>query len=210
MNKVFRFLLLILLLLSTSSEVFAVKYATVQYDIPIDYSKIDKSALANQANLLFNEYVNMTDKNIKEEYVEPLLKMYMVLSKMEPFNPRNFSCLGVIYDDLDNDVEAKSNFFKATNIDPSYKYASYCFGNFYYKRGYYRKALSKFKMSEGIGTPYSYDWHVKMGSIYEKLGNFEQALVQYQSAYSENESEELYNKILLLEDLNTKNMLYHK
>lgn len=209
MDKVIKYVLLFACVIFIQNISYATKYVHIEYDVPIDYSKIDKNALADQANLFFNHFEKITDEEYRKKYIQPLLNRYSVLSVMTPEDPFNFTRLGILYDEMGNDIYAKSNFFKATNLVPHYQYASYSFGNYYYKRGYYRKAMKKYKDAAGIGYPYSYDRFMKMGSIYEKLGNYKSALESYKSAYQEKNGLELYNKILLLEDLNSKNMLYH-
>lgn len=208
MNRLLKYILCLICLFGIHCTCFAVQFANIEYDVPIDYSKIDKNALANQANQFFNYFEQITDKEYRKRYIQPLLNRYSVLSVMCPEDPFYFTRLGILFDEMDEESYAKSNFFKATNLVPDYKYASYSFGNFYYKRGYYRKALRQYKLAEGIQSPYSYDRFIKMGSIYEKLGKYKSAISMYKSAYKEKNNTELYNKIQLLEDLNTKNMLY--
>ena len=188
---------------------FAVQFANIEYDVPIDYSKIDKNALATQANQFFDYFEQITDTEYRKRYIQPLLNRYSVLSVIAPENPLYFTRLAILYDEIGEETYAKSNFFKATNLVPNYTYATYSFGNFYFKRGYYRKALRQYKLADGIQAPYKYERFIKMGSIYEKLGNYKQALVMYNAAYKEKNSIELYNKIQLLDDLNSKNILYH-
>lgn len=185
------------------------KYLNIEYDVPIDYSKIDKNALVSQANLLFNHFEQITDDEYKKKYIQPLLNRYSVLSVIAPDDPYNFTRLGILYDVMGNDRYAKSCFFKATNLVPNYNYACYAFGDFYYKRGAYRKAFAQYKLAENLPYPYSYNRNMRMGSIYEKLANYKDALVYYKAAYKQQNSIELYDKILLLEELNSKNMLYH-
>ncbi len=209
MNKIKIKLLLFVLAALIPNMSLAVNFASIEYDVPIDYSKIDKNALADQANLLFNHFEQITDEEYRKKYIQALLNRYSVLSVMDPSDPFYFTRLGILYDELGQDTLAMSNFFKATNLVPNYQYASFSFGNYYYKRGYYRKALYQYKQAAGIISPYSYQRFMKIGSIYEKLGNFKLALEAYKSAYQEQNGLELYNKILLLEDLNSKNMLYH-
>ncbi len=208
MNKIKKYIFFILFI-ATSNMCFATNFASIEYEVPIDYSKIDKKALADQANLFFNHFEQITDTEYRKKYIQALLNRYAVLSKMDPSDPFNFTRLGILYDEMELDSLAKSNFNKATNLVPNYPYASYSFGNYYYKRGFIRKALAQYKLASGIPYPYSYDRFMKMGSIYEKLGNYKQALVEYKAAYQEQNGLELYNKILLLEDLNSKNILYH-
>ncbi len=209
MNKTIKIILFIFIFAVFQSICYATNFASIEYDVPIDYSKIDKKALADQANLFFNHFEQITDTEYRKKYIQALLNRYAVLSKMDPSDPFYFTRLGILYDEMENETLAKSNFYKATNLVPNYPYASYSFGNFYYKRGNIRKALVQYKLAAGIPYPYSYDRFMKMGSIYEKLGNYKLALKEYKSAYQEQNGLELYNKILLLEDLNSKNMLYH-
>ena len=209
MNKIKTKLFLLIFAALIPNLSLAVNFASIEYDVPIDYSKIEKNALADQANLLFNHFEQITDEEYRKKYIQALLNRYAVLSVMDPSDPFYFTRLGILYDEMGNDTLAMSNFFKATNLVPNYQYASFSFGNYYYKRGYYRKALYQYKLAAGIVSPYSYQRFMKMGSVYEKLGNFKLALDAYKSAYQEQNGLELYNKILLLEDLNSKNMLYH-
>lgn len=204
-----KYVLLLLCLILCKNISFATKYINIEYDVPIDYSKIDKNALADQANLFFNHFEQITDEEYKKKYIQPLLNRYSVLSVMAPEDPFYFTRLGILYDIMENDRLAKSSFFRATNLVPNYPYASFSFGNYYYKRGAFRKAMAQYKLAAGIPYPYSYDRFMKMGSIYEKFGNYKSALEMYRAAYQEKNGLELYNKILLLEDLNSKNMLYH-
>ena len=201
-------ILIVLVVFLLGNTSFATKFCHIEYTIPIDYSKIDKNTLESQANLFFDYYSKIQSKDEKRLYIQPLLNRYSILSVMDPSEPFFYTRLGILYSDMGQDIEAKSNFYKATNLCPQYTYASYCFGNFYYDRGFYRKALAKFKMAEGISAPMSYDRFMKMGSIYEKLANYKEALAYYKLAYNEKQSEELNNKILLLEDSIKEYMLY--
>lgn len=209
MSKFIKYLFCFICLVVIQNSCFAVQFVNIEYDVPIDYSKIDKNALATQANQFFDYFEQITDTEYRKKYIQPLLNRYSVLSVISPEEPFYFTRLGILYDEMGEETYAKSNFFKATNLVPDYKYASYSFGNYYYKRGYYRKALRQYKLADGIQAPYKYERFMKMGSIYEKLGNYKYALIMYRAAYKEKNSTELYNKIQLLDDLNSRNMLYH-
>jgi len=205
----FRLILIIICIFFIQTTVCAIQYANIEYDIPIDYSKIDKNALADQANSLFIYFEQITDKQYRKKYIQPLLNRYSVLSVISPDDPFNYTRLGILYDEIQQDKYAKTNFYKAINILPKYPYANYAFGNYYYKRGYFRRALEYYKKAENLPTPYSYDRNIKIASVYEKLGDYKSAINNYKKAYEENNSQQLYDKILLLEDLNSKNILYH-
>ena len=64
MNKIKTKLFLLIFAALIPNMSLAVNFASIEYDVPIDYSKIDKNALADQANLLFNHFEQITD----EEY----------------------------------------------------------------------------------------------------------------------------------------------
>lgn len=209
MKSLFKILLLLAIFSYSLQFCSATQFANVEYTVPIDYSKIDKNALATQANQFFDNFIKITDKEYRKRYIQPLLNRYSVLSTIDPSEPLYLTRLAILYDEMGQNIYAKSYFFRATNIDPNYKYASYSFGNYYYNRGYYRRALKEYKKAVGIEYPYSYDRFVKVGSIYEKLGNYKPALNSYKAAFQEENNAELYNKILLLEDLSSKKVLYH-
>ena len=165
MNKIKTKLFLLIFAALIPNMSLAVNFASIEYDVPFYYSKIDKNALADQANLLFNHFEQITDEEYRKKYIQALLNRYAVLSVMDPSDPFYFTRLGILYDEMGNDTLAMSNFFKATNLVPNYQYASFSFGNYYYKRGYYRKALYQYKLAAGIVSPYSYQRFMKMGSV---------------------------------------------
>jgi len=211
LKKTVLFFLLFTCIFLSNGMVYSKESSNTDYDVPIDYSKIDKTALANQANLLYSNFEKITDKGYRQKYILPLLNMYSILSNMVPDEPLYCTRVGILYDELGtHDDYAKANFFKATNIRPDYGYASYAFGNFYYSRGQLRKAIAEYKKANGLETKYSYDRLLKMGATYEKLGDYRNAIDSYKEAYKEQSGLILYNKILLLEDLNSKDVLYHK
>ena len=210
-KKTALFLCFSLCIFFSVNTAFSTQFSGDDYNVPIDYSKIDKTALADQANLMYTHFEQITEKEYRKKYILPLLNMYCILQNMAPGDPFYATRVGVLYDELGgHDDLAKSNLYKATNIDPNYGYSFYSFGNFYFSRGQLRRAIEKYKQAVNVDSNYLYDRNLKMGIIYEKLGDYRNSVFYYKEAYRLQNSKDLYNKILLLEDLNSKDMLYHK
>ena len=135
------------------------------------------------------------------------MRDYSILGELDKENPLYFARLGIIFDKLGYDRWAKSNFWRSSNLDGAYPYSFYNFGNFFYDRNEFRRALKEYKKAYDNGYSTNYDTVYKMGKIYEKLGDYESAVEYYRKACAIKSSPELQQKIELLSNL-SKNSLY--
>lgn len=208
-NLLLSFVFFIIFLLS-NSPCYSVQSGQIEYTVPIDYSFINESVLNNESEQLFSQYMNTEDTEQKKALLEQLLSNYSILSKINKDNPLYFVRLGIIYDKLGKDRYAKSNFCRGSNLLPDYAYAFYAFGNYFFDRFEYKKALREYLRAYNYGYNTHYDNLYHIGIIYEKFGDYTSAIKYFKNASMYNNNEELTNKILKLEELLEINSLYNQ
>ena len=207
MHKIWGFCIFILL---SFCPVFAVQKGVIEYSVPIDYSLIDESSLNEHAELLFSEYSTSSDETLKKGLLLELLSDYTILSNINKDNPLYFTRLGIIYDKLGKDRWAISNFCRGSNLVPDYAYAFHSFGNYYFNRSEFRKALNEYLRAYDYGFDKHYENLYQIGIVYEKLGDFSLSIRYLKLAQACKESEDLAKKIQLLEEMLEKNSLYNQ
>ena len=190
--------------------VYSVQRGGIQYTIPVEYSAIDENALNSEAESLFQRYLN--SDNPQQQYIllEQMLSAYSILGNIKKDNPLYFTRLGIIFDKLGNDRYAKSNFFRSENIVDVNPYNSYAFGNFYFDRQEYLKALKLYKKAYNTGYSNHFYTLYQLGRIYEKLGDYSSAIKYYKEALQYKESEEIRLQIQTLNELLKVNSLYNR
>lgn len=205
-----KFLIFFLLLVCSFNQVFAVHSGKVEYVVPIDYSLINENEVNAEAEKLFNRYMEADSLDEKKKLLDLMLQKYNTLALVNIENPLYFTRLGIIYDKLGNDRYALMNFYRGSNLENNYPYAFQSFGNYFFDRYEYKKALRLYKKAYDCGYNTNYDTLFQIGVIYEKYGDFTNALKFYKDALKLKKTEELENRILLLEELLTKNSLYNQ
>lgn len=192
---------IVVLLLSVIfiSPCFAVQNGYIEYDgVLIDYSLIDGPNLQKEADAFFKQYEVSADKKM----LKTAMAKYYILTKIYTNNSYYPTQLARTYDESKLDRFAKEFFSKALNINRNDPYANYYFGEFYYKRAEYRKALRYYKHSISCGYQNYYDLNYKIATIYEKFADLETAKYYYNKAYSLNPSAVfLKDKILQIDSL---------
>ena len=189
-------------------SVFAVQQGSVQYGVPVDYSVMNEQELNSEAEALFNAYMQTDDENRKQILLYKMLSNYQILGKIDKENPLYFARLGVIYDELGKDRWAKSNFFRSTNLSNEYPYSFYVFGNFYFKRKDFKKALKAYMKAYKEGYNTDYDTLYQIGIIYEKYGDYKSSVKYFKQALLYKDTPELRERIRLLDELYENNSLY--
>lgn len=206
--KVKHFIILVLLIFGFSIPSFAVQKGQVQYTIPIDYSLFNESELNSEAESFYKDYLKTNDEKMKQMLLVKMLSDYCILAEINKGNPLYFTRLGIIYDKLGKDRYAKSNFFRSTNLVPDYPYSFYSFGNYFFERKDYKKALREYLKAYNCGYDNDYDNLYQIGTVYEKFGDFSESIKFFKKALVVKDSEELRAKILKLEEIYEANPLY--
>ena len=193
------FILLIITLLSFSAPeaVSAIK-GGINYSIPVDYSKLSEEELVDKAKVYyFNS--QKAPKNTITEDVTNALVLYSVLEKINSKNPEYPLKQGVLYEKLNKNRYAKGCFFRAIGINPSNPEAYFYFGEYYYNKEMYRKALKYYNEAYKLGFSNNYDTLFRIGDIYEKLGDTRSALKYLNEAFQQSPNTNLENKIKKIE-----------
>ena len=202
-------ILILILTLTFISPVQSAFTGKIEYSIPIDYSKLTTQELEFKAH----EYFYLANKYKGSEITEEMtnaLNIYSILQHVNPNEPLYCVKQGMLYDKIKKDRQAKGCFARAISVDKNYPDAYFEFGNFYYKRESYRKALQYYIQAYRLGYETNYDLLEKMGDIYEKLGDTRSALKYLKLASEQSPNENLINQIKRIEANDTVNYTYYE
>ena len=186
-------LILVCFNLGTLNASSAIK-GGVHYSIPIDYSKLSEAELADKAKIHYYNAQNAPEKTLTEDITNALF-LYSVLEKVNSTQIDYPIKQGILYDKLGKDRYAKGCFSRAIGISSNNPKAYFYFGEFYYKREMYRKALKYYNEAYKNGFSESYETLYQIGDIYEKLGDTRSALKYLNDAMQKSPNSELENKI---------------
>ncbi len=214
-KKILIILSAFILLGSTSGSdcATAVEFGSVKYDNEhIDYSKINKETTQKLADYYFNKALDTQDKDEKKEYLKKASGEYFILTKIEPQNIYPLVQMARVYDFEKQNSYAKAYFFRALKIDKKDAATNYYFGEFYYTREEYIKALYFYNMAFENGFKENFNVLIKMATMYEKLGDLIRANQYYKKAFLvQPENTVVPDKIRELEALRYQNTgYYHK
>ena len=190
-------LIFLTLVINSNPSLSAIK-GKVDYSIPVDYTKLSEPELSMKAREYYYNALQSKEKTISEDLTNALF-LYYVLEKMNPDSVEYALKLGVLNDKADNYRYAKGYFSKALGINKENPEIYFYFGEFYYKRESYRKALRYYNEAYKHGFDTNYDTLYRMGDIYEKFGDSRSALKYLKEAQKQSQNPELDNKILRIE-----------
>ena len=117
--------------------------------------------------------------------------------------------LGILYDKLGKDRQARGNFARAIQTNHLNPKPYFYYGEFYYRNQSYRKALKYYKDAYRLGFEKDYKTLYKMGDVYEKLGDTRSALKFLKEAQLQSNNPELENKIKRIENNDAINKEYY-
>lgn len=198
----------ILILACTSPTQSAIR-GKIEYSIPIDYSKLTEKELELKAHEYFYLASKYKDGILTEE-ITKALNIYSILEHVNSEEPSYCVKKGLLYDKLKKDRQAKGSFSRAISVNKNFPDAYFEFGNYYYKRDSYRKALQYYIQAYKLGYETNYDLLIKMGDIYEKLGDTRSALKYLNAASEQNPTEALTNQINRIEANNSTNKTFYE
>ncbi len=196
------FFLLISVLPSFSVEKGSVKYE----ENLIDYSVLNGQDVLNEADYYFEQYETTGDK----KYLTTALSKYYIVTKIYPVEIYPMVQLARAYDEKNLDRFAKEYFNTCYNINKKDPYLNYYFGDFYYKRRDYKRALRYFRIAYTNGYENYYDLNLKIATIYEKFADLSKAKYHYNKAFTLNQDNtNLKDKVLQIESLNYDKSNYY-
>jgi len=189
----------------------AVEFGQIRYkDTFIDYSKIDKDLTLKNADFYFNKAITAKDDIEKKTYLQKAAGEYFILNQSDKKSLYPIVQLARIYDYADKNSYSKAYFFRALKIEKTNPATNYYFGDYYYKREDYKRALYFYNTAFENGYRENYDVLLKMAIMYEKLGDLLRANQYYKKAYLvKPENEKLPDKIRQIESLKYQNTGYY-
>lgn len=211
-KKIQLFPLLFILILSFNvNKSFSKELGRIEYrSILFDYSKLDYKKIKNEADYNFNLYLQSTNETDKNKFLNTATSKYYILTKIDNSKIEPYIQLGRIYDYTDHPRLAKEAFFKAININPSNPYTNFYFGDFFYNRRDYKRALKCYKIAYNNGLNNKYELNLKLAIIHEKFADLINAKKYYEITYKIKPDTKIQEKIQLLNELNyDKSEYYH-
>jgi tetratricopeptide (TPR) repeat protein len=180
----------------------------IEYSIPIDYSKFSVPELEEKAKKYFY-LAEQYPKGSLNENITLALNLYTILQNIDKENISYCLKLGKLYEWLGKDKYAKGNYARAISINEKNPEPYLYFGNYYYEKQLYRKALKYYGKSYSSGYENNYDVLYKLGDIFLKLGDTRAALKYLKLAEAQNPNEELSHKIQKVEAADSVNRVYN-
>ena len=208
MRQLSTIILLISFYLNLLLPSFGAMKGGIEYSIPIDYSKLNEIEVEEKARNYFYLAEKLRDGIVNEDMTNALF-LYNILSKVNPDKLEYSVKLGILYDKVGKDRQAKGLFSRAIGINKESPLPYFYFGEFYYKRNLYRKAMKYYNEAYKKGFKTNYDLLFRMGDIYEKFGDTRSALKYLKEAEAQNPNSELADKIKRVELQDSVNKEYY-
>lgn len=189
----------------------ATEYGSVEKSsVSIDYSKVDKAATLEKADSFFDWALKSKDEEVKKDCLKRAQLEYSIMTQAKQDDIHSVIRLARIYDMLKEDRYAKSYFSRAININYKDVDANRYFGDFYFSRKDYRKALKYYRKAYEYGQVEDFDTLYKMADIYEKFGDIKRAGICYKKAFLINPAnEDIADKIRDIEEINVNQAGYY-
>ena len=208
MRQLIKISIILIFVCSLSAPAFCALKGGLEYQIPIDYSKLSTEELENKAGFYYGLALKTSNGKVNDDMTSAL-NLYTILSSKNPENTFYKIRLGHLYDIIGKDRYAKGYFFQAIGTDSSQPEPYFRLGEFYYRKELYKKALNMYKEAYKRGYSGNYDTLYKIGDIYEKFGDTEAALKYLKLAAQKSPNSELDNKIKRVENANAINKEYY-
>ncbi len=193
--------LLFAALLLCVNTVHAAQSGGVSFDdYLMDYSRLHPSQIRTEADFYYNKAADSQTSAERDEFIEIAQAKYYILTMLDHEDIAAAIQLARIYDYRNKNRLAKEYFFKATNLDAYNPYANQYFGDFYYKRKDYKRAINYYKIAHENGLRNKYELNYNMAVIYEKLADLPRARLYYSACLAATPNNaELREKIRSLE-----------
>ncbi len=135
----------------------------------------------NSANAYYQNY--LTTKN--KELLDKSYLNYYKASEVEP-SSSSYLGMGMVFIEKKMNAQAKKYLYKAYSIDENDATANYYLALYSFNNEDYLKALHFYKKAYENGLSGNYDVNLKLGTIYEKIGDIRRARKYYKSALTLN------------------------
>lgn len=119
-------------------------------------------------------------------FPEEALKEYLLLIKMEPYNPDNYHHAGALFEKRGKNTQAAQYYKKAIDMDPRNSEAHFALGTLLYKGKRYNDA--KIILAKALKLrPDNYKAHFFLGRMHKESQNFTSALQSFEQAQKDSD-----------------------
>jgi len=195
-----------------SGQVSALQKGSLEYsDNRFDYSTLNVEELNAKGDIYFEQALQAENKKARERTFRHAMGKYFLSIKADNKNIHALVQMARIYDHLEKDKYAKQSFYKATNIEYNNPFANYYFGEFYFKRRDFERAMAYFLAAYQNGYENNFELNYRLAVIYEKLGDLENSKRFYNTSYEMNpeKAAEYQQKIQQIDSLNYDKSEYY-
>lgn len=197
---IYKNLLVLIALFLTINTSLAVQSGKIEYNsVLFDYKKLNFAEIQKEADNFFVLAQKSKTPESREQFLNTASGKYYILTKVDNSKIQPYVQLGRIYDEKNKPRLAKENFCKAINISFKDPAANYYYGEFFYKRREYKKALYHYNVAYDNGFKNKYTLNLRLATIYEKFADLSNAKKFYDVSYSMKPSSELQKKIRSLD-----------
>ena len=166
---------------------FSLQKGSLEYlDNRFDYSLLNPDVLNKEGDSYFEQALAAKGKRTREKLFRYAMAKYFLTSKADSKNVYTYVQMGRIYDDMNIDRYAKESFYRATNLNYRDPYANFFFGEYYFKRRDYNRALVYYLRSYENGYENNFELNFRLAVMYEKLGDLVSAKKFYNASYKMN------------------------
>lgn len=193
-------------------QTLALQKGSLEYlDHRFDYSKLNTLELNQTGDEYLEQALSAENKKAREKLFRYAMGKYYLTSKADNKNVHSYVQMARIYDNLDKDKYAKEYFYRATNLDYTNPFANFYFGEYYFKRRDYNRALKYYLISYQNGYENDFELNFRLAVIYEKLADLENAKNFYNASYEMNpeKAAEYQEKLQQIDSLNYDKSEYY-
>lgn len=207
--------LVLLIFIFTSfcnAPAYSLQKGSLEYlDNRFDYSRLNPNKLNSEGDSYFEQALAAEGKRSREKLFQYAMAKYFLTSKADSKNVYSYVQMGRIYDDMNLNKYAKEAFYKATNLDYRDPFANFHFGEYYFKRRDYNRALGYYLLSYENGFENNFELNFRLAVIYEKLGDLINAKKFYNTSYELNpeKAAEYQQKLQQIDGLNYDKSEYY-
>ncbi|MBQ3310839.1 tetratricopeptide repeat protein [bacterium] len=201
--KKYKLILLIICIILNINSIYALEGSIQHTKVYIDYSLLNEQELLNSGKY-YKDLAESTKDNaeMQRKYYSLALGYYITASEVNYNNPYTLSSVGQIYGKYNQYTLGKSYINRSLNLAPDDFLINFNAGEFFYDNKDYFLALKHFKKAETINYQDKSELYIKLGKLYEKLGDLANAKTVYQKVLEHNYNPDLDLKIRSIEDLN--------
>ena len=207
MSQSIKILAVLIGIVISSNIAYSAIQGGIDYQIPIDYSKLDRETIETKANIYYDKALKTSVLN---DDMTTALNLCRILTNIAPDNVEYALRLGKLYDTIDKSKYAKGEFYRARSLAPNRPEPYFYLGEHFYGQEQYRKALKFYKQAYDNGYSNNYPTLYKIGDLYEKLGDTRNAIFYLEKASEIEPGIDLDLKLQQIKNVDSLNKDYYR